>query len=104
MRGSWVRFPASSPADRGCSRSMPIPLATWVDAAAIVPFQEGLTRLWHGAPRQPARDGALEALIEAQHAANFTLWHAEDEARRLSADDASIAAGKREIDRGNRAR
>jgi uncharacterized protein DUF4254 len=83
---------------------MPIPLATWVDARAIVQLQDGRTRLWHGAPRQPARDGALEALIEAQHAANFTLWHAEDEARRLSADDASIAAVKREIDRVNQVR
>ena len=83
---------------------MPIPLATWVDARAIVQLQDGRTRLWHGAPPQPARDGSLEALVEAQHAANFTLWHAEDEARRLSADDASIAAVKREIDRVNQVR
>jgi hypothetical protein len=83
---------------------MPIPLATWVDARAIVQLQDGRTRLWHGAPPQPARDGSLEALIEAQHAANFTLWHAEDEARRLSADDASIAAVKRQIDRVNQVR
>jgi Protein of unknown function (DUF4254) len=83
---------------------MPIPLATWVDARAIVQLQDGRTRLWHGAPPQPTRDGSLAALIEAQHAANFTLWHAEDEARRLSADDASIAAVKREIDRVNQVR
>src|SRR6201985_368234 len=104
MRGSWVRFPASSPADRRCSRSMPIPLATWVDARAIVQLQDGRTRLWHGAPPPPSREGPLYALVEAQHAANFTRWHAEDEARRLSADDASIAAVKREIDRVNQVR
>jgi hypothetical protein len=83
---------------------MPIPLATWVDARAIVQLQDGRTLLWHGAPPQPARDGSLAALIEAQHAANFTLWHAEDEARRLSADDASIAAVKRQIDQVNQVR
>ena len=83
---------------------MPIPLATWVDARAIVQLQDDRTRLWHGAVPQPARDGALAALIEAQHAANFTLWHAEDEARRLSADDASIAAVKRQIDQVNQVR
>ena len=83
---------------------MPIPLATWVDARAIVQLQDGRTRLWHGAPPQPARDGSLEALVEAQHAANFTRCHAEDEARRLSAAAASIAAVKREIDRVNQVR
>ena len=83
---------------------MPIPLATWVDARAIVQLHDGRTRLWHGAPPRPAQDGSLAALIEAQHAANFTLWHAEDEARRSSADDTSIAAVKREIDRVNQVR
>ena len=61
-------------------------------------------RLWHESPPAPARDGSLLALVEAQHAANFTLWHAEDEARRSSADDASIAAVKRQIDRVNQVR
>jgi hypothetical protein len=46
----------------------------------------------------------VEALVEAQHAANFVLWHAEDEARRPSAGDASVAAVKREIDRVNQLR
>src|ERR1700760_2406551 len=96
MRGSWVRFPASSPTDRRCSRSMPTTLSTLVDACAIVQLQDGRTRLWHQAPPKPIQDGSLEGLVEAQHAANFTLWHAED--------DAAIAAVKREIDRVNQIR
>lgn len=83
---------------------MPISLSTLVDVRAIVQLQDGRTRLWHETPPGPRRDGSLEALIEAQHAANFALWHAEDEARRSSADDASIAAVKREIDRVNQVR
>ena len=79
-------------------------LATWVDACAIVQLQDGRTRLWHEAAPEPAQDGSLVALVEVQHAANFTLWHAEDEARRASADDASIAAVKRQIDRVNQVR
>src|ERR1700755_27841 len=104
MRGSWVRFPASSPADRRCSRSMPKSLSTLVDACAIVKLQDGRTRLWHHKPPEPGGDGSLEGLLEAQHAANFALWHAEDEARRPFVDDASIAAVKREIDRVNQVR
>jgi len=83
---------------------MSTPLATLVDARAIVHLQDARVRLWHDSPPEPAGDGSLAALIEAQHAANFTLWHAEDEARRSSADDASIAAVKRQIDRVNQVR
>jgi uncharacterized protein DUF4254 len=83
---------------------MSTPLATLVDARAIVQLQDARVRLWHEAPPEPAGDGSLAALIEAQHAANFTLWHAEDEARRSSADNAAIATVKRQIDRVNQVR
>ena len=83
---------------------MPTSLSTLVDARAIVLLQDGRTRLWHEVQPEPVRDESLEALVEAQHAANFTLWHAEDEARRPSAADASVAAVKREIDRVNQVR
>jgi hypothetical protein len=83
---------------------MSTPLATLVDARAIVQLQDARVRLWHETPPEPAGDGSLAALIEAQHAANFTLWHAEDEARRSSADDAAIATVKRQIDRVNQVR
>jgi uncharacterized protein DUF4254 len=83
---------------------MSTPLATLVDARAIVQLQDARARLWHESPPGPARDGSLASLIEAQHASNFTLWHAEDEARRSSAGDAAIAAVKRQIDRVNQVR
>jgi hypothetical protein len=83
---------------------MPTTLSTLVDACAIVQLQDARTRLWHQAPPESIQDGSLEGLVEAQHAANFTLWHAEDEARRPSADDSAIAAVKREIDRVNQIR
>ena len=83
---------------------MPTSLSTLVDARAIVLLQDGRTRLWHEVQPEPVRDESLEALVEAQHAANFVLWHAEDEARQPSVDDASIVAVKREIDRVNQVR
>jgi hypothetical protein len=83
---------------------MPLSLSTLVDARAIVHLQDGRTRLWHEAAPEPAQEGSLAALVEAQHAANFALWHAEDEARRSTADDASIASVKRQIDRVNQVR
>jgi hypothetical protein len=83
---------------------MPRSLSTLVDACAIVQLQDGRTRAWHQKPPASVGDRSLEDLVEAQHAANFRLWHAEDEARRPSADDASIAAVKREIDRVNQLR
>lgn len=83
---------------------MPPLLATLVDARAIVQLQDERARLWHESAPDPMPNGSLAALVEAQHAANFALWHAEDEARRSSADDASIAAVKRQIDRVNQGR
>lgn len=41
---------------------------------------------------------ALVRIAEAQHAANFQLWHIEDEARRRDVPDAVIADCKRRID------
>jgi hypothetical protein len=79
-------------------------LSTLVDARAIVLLQDGRTRLWHERSPEPMGDETLDGLVETQHAANFALWHAEDEARRPFAGDASIAAVKREIDRVNQVR
>ncbi len=43
-------------------------------------------------------------LVESLHRANFTLWHAEDEARLPQAADSAIAAIKRRIDVVNQER
>ncbi|MFL6429617.1 MAG: DUF4254 domain-containing protein, partial [Acidobacteriaceae bacterium] len=83
---------------------MPPSLSTLVDARAIVLLQDARTRLWHEAPPEPSENETSEGMVEALHASNCVLWHAEDEARRPSADDASIAAVKREIDRVNQVR
>ncbi len=63
------------------------------------------TRLWHehdGA--QPPAAGKLEALVLAQHRANFELWHIEDAARTPGLRDEELAAHKRAIDRVNQRR
>lgn len=83
---------------------MPRLLPTLVDACAIVQLQDGRTRLWHQTAPETGADRSLEGLVVTQHAANFNLWHAEDEARSPTADDASIAAVKRQIDRVNQVR
>lgn len=48
--------------------------------------------------------GDLEALVLAQHAANFRLWHVEDDARARDAGPEVIARCKRDIDRLNQQR
>jgi hypothetical protein len=83
---------------------MPHTLATLVDVRAIVQLQDERTRLWHSVAPEAPQDGSFVALIETLHAANFALWHAEDEARRPSADDMAIATVKRQIDRVNQVR
>jgi hypothetical protein len=86
---------------------MPTTIHTLVDVRAIVQLQDERTRLWHSATPELGQQGASESfasLAETLHAANFTLWHAEDDARQPSAGDAAIAAAKRRIDRVNQLR
>ncbi|HLN17222.1 MAG TPA: DUF4254 domain-containing protein [Acidimicrobiales bacterium] len=56
-------------------------------------------------PRRPnpTRVEIMDPIL-ALHANNAEQWNAEDDARREGADDAVVAAAKRDIDRLNRAR
>ncbi|HEY0563929.1 MAG TPA: DUF4254 domain-containing protein [Terriglobales bacterium] len=68
-------------------------------------MQKLWTEQWHSSRQQPlpALD-RLSELVLLQHAANFDLWHEEDEARAPDASDAQIAAVKRQIDTLNQKR
>ena len=67
------------------------------------------TQEWHAAtptmsmPENDAKE-TLESAVQALHAANFELWHTEDDARAPRADDSAIACAKRKIDRTNQRR
>lgn len=79
-------------------------LASLLDPRSLLAQHDAWTAAWHGAPPAalPAEDFA--AAVRAQHAANFELWHLEDEARAPQAADAQIAEVKRGIDRVNQRR
>jgi hypothetical protein len=92
---------------------MPISVTTFVDAHAIVRLQDQRTLEWHAIPPPiPSHTGrniretaeSLQGLVEAQHATNYTLWHAEDEARRPGTQHADLARIKQQIDRVNQHR
>jgi hypothetical protein len=61
------------------------------------------TAIWHQQQTTPTAD-ALTALIEAQHRANYDLWHTEDRARAPHATPSEIAELKHSIDRINQRR
>src|SRR5258708_38969357 len=78
-----------------------------LNALFITALQDRTTIDWHGpGPSASPDDNAeqpsyaeLSALIEAQHRANFYLWHEEDKARDPVATDSTITAVKHAIDR-----
>lgn len=74
-----------------------------LNALAITAMQDERTQAWHTAEAAVDSKG-LMGLAEAQHRANFDLWHEEDKARDPGASDAEIAAVKRAIDRLNQLR
>ena len=80
-----------------------------LNAGHIVELQEEATRRWHGpaelatAATEPD-EPSLDALVLAQHRANFDLWHEEDEARDPRATPQRIVEIKAAIDRLNQRR
>lgn len=75
-------------------------------AERVVALHDLLVTDWH---QSPVLETAVEGdpvltLVARQHAANFELWHIEDEARRPGATDTELAEVKRHIDRTNQRR
>ncbi len=79
-----------------------------IPASEILQRYDNWTLEWHQATSADhtgaALDSFFEDVLESLHAANFELWHVEDEARAPCAGDAAIAAAKRRIDRVNQRR
>ncbi len=87
-------------------------MSTFQDIKAILlacfAMQERSVVQWHMHPPDAiktdlpcdAENGSLVLIriAEAQHAANFQLWHIEDDARRRDVDDSVIADCKHRID------
>ena len=82
-----------------------------ITPAILVEEQDGATHRWHsdsGNWQQLYVDVPTNLtpreLAQRLHAANFTLWHLEDDARDLTATDRTIVQCKRSIDRANQQR
>jgi hypothetical protein len=69
----------------------------------ITTFQHDAIVRWKQTGVQTQETGLMGA-IEANHAFNYQLWHAEDRARRNDMGDAFIVTAKREIDACNQQR
>lgn len=78
-------------------------LAAWA-AAAVSLFDPPPPSSPDAACGDADAETALRPLVEAQHRANFMIWHLEDQARRRDVADAYIAELKRSIDPWNQRR
>jgi hypothetical protein len=76
-----------------------------ISAQAIAALHDDCTRRWHQIEGLPiSQTDPFLTTVARQHAANFELWHTEDQARLPNASDAQIAAVKRAIDKINQRR
>ena len=69
----------------------------------IIDFQQDSIVRWKASGVARLATDFLE-YVEANHAFNYQLWHAEDRARRQDMGDAFVVAAKREIDFCNQQR
>lgn len=74
-----------------------------IDVSEIVRLHRETVYHWHREPMANPYRGFLHAVCE-QHKYNFQRWHEEDAARSPHADDARVAAIKRNIDLLNQKR
>lgn len=76
-----------------------------LNAFAITAMHDERTQAWHQSrSKDTAEAEGFMGVAEAQHQANFDLWHEEDKARDPGASDAEIVAVKHAIDRLNQRR
>jgi hypothetical protein len=73
-------------------------------AQTILHLHDLATDHWHRGLAVPATPAELDALVLAQHQANFDLWHEEDKARSPVASDHDITDVKHHIDALNQRR
>jgi Protein of unknown function (DUF4254) len=77
-----------------------------LSATELATLHDRWTGEWHAelpqASNEPGND--LMQTVFANHLANFTIWHAEDEARLPEANDHRVALAKRTIDWENQRR
>jgi len=76
-----------------------------LEAAHIIHLHDEANDRWHATPlHNHAPDNRWDALVLAQHRANFDLWHHEDAARDRTASDHDITEHKHIIDTLNQRR
>lgn len=76
-----------------------------ISAQAIANLQQNCNHRWHQIEGLPiAEEDPFLLIVARQHAANFELWHTEDQARTPNASDTQIATVKRAIDQINQRR
>lgn len=71
----------------------------------LIRLFSNLTESWHKTnPSLPKNSKSVENILHGLHFCNFSLWHEEDQARRMDVDDSVIAKTKRAIDGFNQKR
>src|SRR6185437_8705302 len=86
------------------SRKIDSECAQLIDASDILRRHDEWTAEWHRERPEAGLAEDFAGVVQAQHLANFELWHLEDEARAPGASDHEIANVKRGVDRVNQRR
>src|SRR6185437_10595052 len=86
------------------SRKIDSECAQLIDASDILRRHDEWTAEWHRERPEAGLAEDFAGVVQAQHLANFELWHLEDEARAPGATDHEIAEVKRGVDRVNQRR